>query len=132
MFELTGSHVSKLGEQDLRTLVTQLCVAELRRCSLPTSVVTAGGHQNAPDGGIDVRVDLTVQSSCLDFVPKAVTGFQVKCSDMPASKITQEMRPDGELRQSIRDLAASHGAYVIVGSQGSVADSALQERRNAM
>ncbi len=132
MLEITGDHISKLNDEDLRTLVTRLCEAELRRCGLPLSAVKAGGDQNAPDGGIDVRVDLTVESTCLDFISRPVTGFQVKCSDMPARKITGEMLPEGELRQSIRDLASAHGAYVIVSSQGSTADSALQDRKKAM
>lgn len=132
MFEIAGDHISKLNDEDLRSLVTRLCEAELRRCGLPLSAVTAGGDQNAPDGGVDVRVNLSDNSTCLDFIPRPLTGFQVKRSDMPASKITAEMCPEGELRQSIRDLAIAHGAYLIVSSQGSTADSALQDRRKAM
>lgn len=133
MLEITGDHVAKLKDDDLRTLVTRLCEAELRIRSLPLASITSGGHQDAADGGIDVRVDIneTVIPS-LDFIPKPITGFQVKCSDMPANKIHAEMRPDGDLRPSILNLIAASGAYVIVSSQGSVADSALSERREAM
>lgn len=42
------------------------------------------------------------------------------------------MRTDGELRKVIKDLAQAGGAYIIVSSQGSLADSALIDRRNAM
>lgn len=132
MLEITSDHVAKLNDEDLRILVARLCEAELSRGSLPVSAVTAGGDQNAPDGGIDVRVDLPAESACLDFILRSVTGFQVKCSDMPAGAITLEMRPKGVLRSSIRELAIAHGAYVIVSSQGSTADSALRDRRNAM
>ena len=38
----------------------------MRRCGLPLSAITAGGDQNAPDGGVDVRVDLcTVDLSAI-------------------------------------------------------------------
>ena len=54
MLELSGDHVQKLGDEDLRELVVRLCEAELRRNGLPVSSVSAGGDQCAADGGIDV------------------------------------------------------------------------------
>ncbi len=132
MIEITGDHIAKLNDEDLRALVTKLCEAEVSRCGLSISAVTAGGDQNAPDGGIDVRVDLSSGSTALDFIPRSKTGFQVKCSDMPRAKIISEMCPGGHLRDSISDLAVAHGAYVIVSSQGSTADSVLIDRRGAM
>lgn len=56
--ELTGEHVAELGDEDLRSLVVKLCEAELHRTGRPTSAVLAGGNQTAPDGGLDVRVQL--------------------------------------------------------------------------
>lgn len=132
MLEINADNIQKLSDEDLRTLVIRLCEAELRRCGLPLSAVTAGGDQNASDGGIDVRVDLKSESDCLDFIPKPQTGFQVKLSGMPPSKIRAEMRPNGELRQSIRELGAAKGAYVIVSSESFTTDRPLQDRRNAM
>lgn len=132
MLEITSDQIAKLNDEDLRTLVARLCEAELSALKLPLSAVTAGGNQTAADGGLDVRVDLKLSAAGLDFVPTAVTGFQVKCSDMPRKKIESEMRPNGHLRPSIKDLASAQGAYVIVSSQGSTADKALTDRRNAM
>lgn len=132
MLEITGDHISRLNDTDLRTLVTKLCEAELSRFNLPLSGITAGGDQNAADGGLDVRVDIEQQPPCLDFIPRAKTGFQVKCSDLPPSKILPEMRPHRWLRASISDLVHAQGAYVIVSSQGSTADKALRARRQAM
>lgn len=132
MLEVSGSHISKLNDGDLRGLVTQLCEAELHRCGLPISAVTAGGDQDAPDGGIDVRIRLPVGSDCLDFIPKPNTGFQVKRSDMQPKAIAREMRPKGALRATIRELATSEGAYVIVSSKGTTADASLKNRCRAM
>lgn len=132
MLDITGAHIAQLGDEDLRGLVVRLCEAELRANALPLSSVTAGGHQNSPDGGIDVRVDLSEPARGVDFIPRARTGYQVKCTDMPVSAILAEMRPEGQLRPSIVALAESVGAYVIVSSQGSVSDSALLDRRNAI
>src|ERR1019366_2813822 len=132
MLEISGDHVSKLNDEDLRTLVARLCEAELHRFALPVSGLTAGGNQNASDGGVDVRVRLPAGSSALDFIPRATTGFQVKSCDMPAGAVRSEMRPKDQLRTSIAELASVQGAYVIVSSKGSLSDSALLERRRAM
>jgi|SRR5882724_2548910 len=65
MFEITGDHISKLNDADLRLLIGRLCEAELRQYGLPLSSVTAGGHQDAPDGGIDVRVNAPIGPASL-------------------------------------------------------------------
>jgi hypothetical protein len=131
MLELESAHIAKLDDAQLRELVRRLCEAELQRLGLPLSSVTAGGNQTASDGGIDVRAELPTKDG-LDFIPRALTGFQVKCEDMPASKIDDEMKPGGNLRPSIEKLVRAGGAYVIVSSKGSVADSPLQQRKRSM
>lgn len=131
MIEITDIHIAKLNDSDLRELVARLCKAELRATGQPVSSVTAGGHQNAKDGGIDVRVDASMLT-LPDFIPHCQTGYQVKCEDMPEGAIGEEMRPKGALRKSIAELVGLGGAYIIVSSQGSVADTPLQRRRDAM
>lgn len=133
MQSITGEHIKELGDEDLRLLVIKLCEAELRQAGHPASSVIAGGNQTAKDGGIDVRVELPLSATKgLDFVARPVTGFQVKCEDMPAAAIDDEMRPNGNLRQSIKDLIARGGAYIIVSSKGTVSDSFLSKRIEAM
>ena len=132
MFEITGKEISELNDSDLRSLVGLLCEADLRTNNLPTAGVTWGGHQNAKDGGLDVRVELSGTPNPDGFVPRSSTGFQVKKPDMPRAEIIKEMRPDGKLRQVIRELADASGAYIIVSSTGSTSDSALHDRRSAM
>ncbi len=132
MFEITGTHISQLNDSDLRTLVARLCEAELAHRGLPVSSVTAGGDQNAADGGIDVRVDLPPTSVMDGFIPRPSTGFQVKVPNMPRGDILEEMCPKGTLRPVIAAIHTTSGAYIIVSSKGSTADKALQERRQAM
>lgn len=132
MFEVTGDDISRLNDDDLRTLVTRLSLAELGRLALPLSGVTAGGDQNAADGGIDVRISRPSGSVAGDFIPRDETGIQVKLPDMPTAAIIAEMRPNGALRPVIAELADQGGAYVIVSAKGSVSDSSLRNRRAAM
>jgi hypothetical protein len=132
MFEIFGNDISSLGDTDLRYLVTRLATAELTAKGYPLSSVTAGGDQDAPDGGLDVRVECPTEITDPDFVPRRLTGFQVKKPDTPPAAIRAEMRPKGVLREVIRELAGGSGAYVIVSGQGSVADKALAARRTAI
>lgn len=132
MLEITGNDIAALSDEDLRSLVALLCEAEMRSRGLPTSAVSWGGDQNAPDGGVDVRVDLSKSKKVEGFVPRASTGFQVKKSDMARKEILKEMSPGGKLRPVIGSLIKESGAYIIVSSNGSVSDSALRHRRAAM
>jgi hypothetical protein len=132
MLEITEKDIANLGDADLRDLVARLAAAEFRSKGLPRSSVTAGGNQDAKDGGIDVRVDCPHEIKDPDFVPRPQTGFQVKKSNMQRGAIIKEMSPNGTLRGAIRELVGVSGAYVIISSQGSVADGPLAERRQAM
>ena len=132
MFEITGTDITNLSDGDLRTLVARLALSELRAQGCPLSSVTAGGNQDAADGGLDVRVECPIAIAKPDFVPRTLTGFQVKKPDMRASAIRDEMRPKGALRPVISELAAASGSYIIVSAQGSVADKPLADRRKAI
>lgn len=131
IFEVTPEQIERLSEEDLRTLVGYLAEQEARRAGHSASSVTYGGHQNAQDGGIDVRVDLG-SASIRGYIARAQTGYQVKVDDMPKGDIENEMRPGGKLRPSIKKLGEDGGTYIIVSSQGSLADKALSQRKNAM
>ncbi|CAN5136504.1 hypothetical protein BH09PSE3_BH09PSE3_15340 [soil metagenome] len=56
MLDVTPDDILALRDDELRELVARLCTAELGAQSLPSAAKTAGGHQDAKDGGIDVRV----------------------------------------------------------------------------
>lgn len=132
MLEITPDDIALLNESDLRTLVGLLCEADLKARDLSPKHVTWGGHQNAEDEGIDVRVGLPTETVTDGFIPRPNTGFQVKREDLQPSKVSAEMRPSGSLRNTIQDLANRKGAYIIVSSQGSVSDSSLRRRHAAM
>lgn len=132
MFEITPQDIAQLDDTQLRTLVGLLCEAEARGRGYSTAAVTWGGNQNAKDGGLDVRVNLPADKPIDGFIPRRSTGFQVKKQNMPPGAIVGEMRPNGVLRPAIGELAQDGGAYIIVSSEGSTADTALSNRRNAM
>src|SRR3989339_251553 len=130
--EVPGDQIAQLDDTDLRTLVGYVCEREVRVHGYSPSTVTWGGHQNASDGGIDVRVALSAGAAISGYVPKAVTGFQVKAQDMPRGAILKEMAPEGVVLPSIVELATSNGAYIIASSAGSLSDTSLKNRKAAM
>jgi hypothetical protein len=132
ILEVTSDQIAQLNDTDLRTLVGYLCEREVRAHNHSPSAVTWGGHQNAGDGGIDVRVALSADTAISGYVPKAATGFQVKAQDMPHGAILKEMAPDGVVLPSITELSKIGGAYIIVSSKSSLSDTSLKNRMTAM
>jgi hypothetical protein len=132
ILEITGDDVALLSDTDLRSLVGLLCEADFRSAGLSTKGITWGGHQDASDGGLDVTVRSEFPPPQNSFVPRKVTGFQVKKPNMPRAKILAEMRPKGELREEIKELIYEGGAYVIVSSNGSTTEKSLKDRIAAM
>lgn len=131
LLEITGDDIALLNDTDLRSLIGLLCEADFRYAGLPTKGIFWGGHQDASDGGLDVIVRSDFPPPQNSFVPRKITGFQIKKPDMPRSKILKEMRPGGELREEIKALIRECGAYMIVSSEAT-ADPALKNRINAM
>lgn len=132
MFDITPDEILQLNDTDLRTLVARLCEAELSARGLSPAAVTCGGSQTAADGGLDVRVALHPGTLIDGYIPRHSTGFQVKKPDMPRGEIIAEMQPAGVIRPAIERLASESGAYIIVSSTGSTADSALRHRQDAL
>ena len=132
LLEIAGDDIALLDDDDLRELIGLLCEADYRLVGLPTRGIQWGGHQDAIDGGLDVIVRDTVTPPENSFVRRSITGFQIKKTDIIPSQILREIRPNGVLRPAIKDLIKDNGAYVIVSSNASVTNTALDNRIDAM
>lgn len=132
VFSISSPDITKLNDDDLRELIGLLSAAELQSNGYQDAPVRYGGHQDAPDGGVDVRVEAETLNYKNGYVPRAATIFQVKVPKMTDSKIGNEMRPKGVLLQSISALAGVNGAYVIVSAKANYTDSEIQARRKKM
>ena len=131
LFEVSAQDIVGLSDIDLRELVARLCIASLADAGLPPTPVTWGGDQRAPDGGIDVRVQLPIGIQANARFARAVTGIQVKATKMGPGEIQREMCPNGLLRPSIQDLIRAKGSYIIATSD-SAADEEYRRRVAAM
>lgn len=132
LIDVTGDDIAALGDGDLRNLIGRLCEAEYMNANLSTAGITWGGHQDAPDGGLDVVVRQSVIPENDHFIPRPLTGFQIKKPDMQPAQIKAEMMPNGKLRDSIKEIIENQGAYIIVSSQASTTEKTLKNRRQAM
>lgn len=130
MFEITKEQISQLNDTDLRILVGKLCEQTVLKCGLSPVGVTYGGNQDAPDGGVDVRVSISSFTS-IDYIPKADTIFQVKKYNVAPAKLRDEICPNGILRDCIADIISKKGAYIIVSGEG-VTDTGLDNRKKIM
>lgn len=128
LLEITGDDIAQLDDAALRDLIGLLCEADYRLEGLSTKGITWGGHQDASDGGLDVVVRCKDDPPKTSFIPRKITGFQVKKPDMSRMKIISEMQPKGYLRDEIKNLIKEGGAYIIVSSSGSTTEKALKSR----
>lgn len=132
LFEVSAQDVAALDDADLRELIARLAQARLAEARLPSTFVSWGGDQRAPDGGIDVRVHFPQGHSPADAIfARATTGIQVKATRMRVTDIRDEMCPHGLLRPSIIELIRAKGCYVIAASD-SPADAERNKRLDAM
>lgn len=132
IFEIPEDRLSELDDAVLRELVARLCEAERERSGGHRAEVRWGGAQTAADGGMDVMVEALSDFEPNTVLSRRVVGLQVKKSDLSASRIEAEMRPEGILRESIEDIARQAGAYLIVSAGVSCSKKMLDSRRRAM
>lgn len=132
IFDITGDDIKLLNDEDLRNLIGKLAEADLKQHKKEIAGIRYGGDQNAPDGGIDVYIEMHGEENDDAFVPRNITGFQVKVPDMPQAAIRKEMSPKGKLRDSIKAIIEQKGAYIIACSNGSVSQGPLLKRIDEM
>ncbi|NBH14331.1 hypothetical protein D3Z36_09125 [Lachnospiraceae bacterium] len=133
MLEIESTHIEELNDSMLRKLIGLLCEEELTKSHINVRKVFWGGHQNAADGGIDVRCEYEGILDDNSFIPRNKVGFQVKLCDLKPKQILTEMRDKtDELKESIQELCREKGAYILVCGKSSVTDIKYQNRIDAM
>ncbi|MEY8392323.1 hypothetical protein AALA98_13335 [Lachnospiraceae bacterium 45-W7] len=133
MLEIESTHIEELNDSMLRKLIGLLCEEELTKSHINVRKVFWGGHQNAADGGIDVRCEYEGKLDDNSFIPRNKVGFQVKLCDLKPKQILTEMRDKSdELKESIQELCREKGAYILVCGKSSVTDIKYQNRIDAM
>jgi hypothetical protein len=128
---VSDGDIARLDDAQLKRLIALIGRAELRQAGLGVAGLWIGGHQNAPDGGADVRISWIGGPASLDFASRRRTEVQCKATEMPAGAVIDEMRPKGLLRPLLRELIADAGAYVIASTE-TCSEAMLTARLEAM
>lgn len=127
ILELPKDALLALTDVQLEQLIGRLAEAEVVACEASVGDVRFSGSITAPDGGVDVRVDVKAAPFASSFIPRPNTIFQAKRDTMPAGDISGEMKPKGVLAAVISRQCEIGGAYVIV----SLADDCTEPMRNS-
>ena len=131
-FELPEEALRQLSGKQLEKLVFRLAEAEVVANGGHVSDVRGSGASDAPDGGVDVRVDVSVEGFNSGFLPRSKVIFQAKKHTMPPREISKEMYPGGQLRDAIAEQAKNAGAYILVSLADDCSDLMHDNRRKAM
>ena len=132
MLELDKDDLLGLNENQLEDLVFRLAEAEVVACGGLLREVQSGGPINAPDDGVDVRVNVVSTPFTSGFIQRPNTIFQCKKPKMPKNRIVAEMQQQGALRPAIAEQDAQNGGYVIVSLGDDCAERTLNKRHQAM
>ncbi len=128
IFDLEKDDLERLKETKIEELVARLAEAELSAAGHSAGYVRWTGSISAPDGGIDVHVQVPTNEFKTGFLAKPDMAFQVKKSTMHPSKIKNEMTPKKVLLQSISQQARVGGGYIIVSLKDDCSPQMLEDR----
>ena len=132
ILELPKDALLALTDAQLEQLIGRLSEAEVAAHGADVGDVRYSGSITAPDGGVDIRVDVKKDRFVSGFIPRPNTIFQSKKSSMTAGKITDEIRPKGALSVVIGQQCDRAGAYVIVSLDDDCTEPMRNDRLHAM
>ncbi|WP_206060557.1 hypothetical protein [Nitrincola alkalilacustris] len=114
IFDIEKDELLRLSDTQLEELIARLSEAEVAAHGYSPAWVSWSGSINSPDEGIDIHVQIPVDTLSTGFLERSDTIFQAKKHSMPKAEITKEMVSDRELSPTISEQAAKGGSYIIV------------------
>ncbi|AWQ18802.1 hypothetical protein C1N63_08150 [Pantoea ananatis] len=132
IFDIDKDELLGLSDTLLEELIARLAEAEVAACGHSPARVRWSGSINAPDGGVDVHVQVPVDQLQSGYIERPDTVFQAKKYKMRRADILREMASSGDLSPMISEQAAKGGSYIIVSLNEDCSPSMLAERVGAM
>ncbi|MHA0878878.1 hypothetical protein [Enterobacter cloacae] len=132
IFDIDKDELLGLSDTLLEELIARLAEAEVAACGHSPARVRWSGSINAPDGGVDVHVQVPVDQLHSGYIERPDTVFQAKKHKMRRADILREMASSGDLSPMISEQAAKGGSYIIVSLNEDCSPSMLAERVGAM
>ena len=132
ILDVFAEDIVRLSDDVLAELLRRLIEAEASANGIPLNAVIYGGHNNAPDRGIDARVSWSGGPDRTGFFPRRTTMFQSKAETMSARRLKDEMAPGGVPRPLFEEFAEEHSAYVMFCGKDNCTEGMLRDRLIAM
>jgi len=132
IFDIDKDELLGLSDTLLEELIARLAETEVTASGHSPAWVRWSGSINAPDGGIDVHVQVPVEQLNSGYIERPDTVFQAKKHRMRRADILREMAPSGVLSPMISGQATKGGSYIIVSLDEDCSPSMLAERVKAM
>lgn len=132
IFDLDKDDLLQLSDTLLEELIARLAEAEIAANGHSPAWVSWSGSITAPDGGIDVHVQVPVGTLSTGYIERPDTIFQAKKHKMRKADIKREMTADKLLSPTLSEQARKGGSYVIVSLGDDCSPFMLAERIDAM
>ncbi|MDH2434309.1 hypothetical protein QCD60_17260 [Pokkaliibacter sp. MBI-7] len=132
IFDIDKDDLLRLSDIQLEELIARLAEAEVAALGYSPAGVSWSGSMKAPDGGIDIHVQLDASELKPSFLYRPNTILQSKKGSMPRSAISSEMLKDGSLNPTISHQAEIGGGYIIVSLEDDCSPPMKSDRLAAM
>ena len=132
IFDIEKDELLRLSDIQLEELIARLAEAEVAMHGYSPACVNWSGSITAPDGGIDIHVQVPVDQLKPGFLIRPNTVFQAKKHKMPKATIEKEMSTGKALSPIISEQARKQGSYIIVSLGDDCSPSGKADRLKAM
>ncbi|MEI7252437.1 hypothetical protein [Pectobacterium versatile] len=132
IFDIEKDELLRLSDTQLEELIARLAEAEVAIHGHSPACVNWSGSITAPDGGIDIHVQIPVDQLKAGFLVRPDTVFQAKKHKMPKSAIVKEIGTGKTLSPIISEQARKQGSYIIVSLGDDCSPSGKVDRLKAM
>lgn len=132
IFDIEKDELLRLSDTQLEELIARLAEAEVAMQGHSPACINWSGSITAPDGGIDIHVQVPVDQLKLGFLVRPDTVFQAKKHKMPKATIEKEMSTGKALSPIISEQARKQGSYIIVSLGDDCSPSGKIDRLKAM
>ncbi|MER3809676.1 hypothetical protein J8860_27775 [Klebsiella pneumoniae] len=132
IFDIEKDELLRLSDTQLEELIARLAEAEVAMHGHSPAWVNWSGSITAPDGGIDIHVQVPVDQLKAGFLVRPDTVFQAKKHKMPKAAIEREIGTGKALSPIISEQARKQGSYIIVSLGDDCSPSGKKNRLKAM
>lgn len=130
-FELSDEDLTNLSPQNAVSFFRRLLWAEASVTGISQHLVSVPQCINMRDGGLDARIEDYVVPSRVDVIPKGLSGYQIKASDLDPTQCKKEICVKDDpntLKPAVYRLMENGGTYVLI-LFASIADETQRDIR---